>query len=49
MLLLMIDIICKLLVLLKNHLNYLKDNLSECFFNKYIYIKKSFINFFHGI
>ena len=35
MLLLMIDIICKLLVLLKNHLNYLKDNLSECFFNKY--------------
>ena len=48
MLLLMIDIICKLLVLLKNHLNYLKDNLSECFFNKY---KKNifFINFFHDI
>ena len=48
MLLLMIDIICKLLVLLKNHLNYLKDNLSECFFNKYIY-KKIFINCFHDI
>ena len=46
MLLLMIDIICKLLVLLKNHLNYLKDNLSECFFNKYIYIKKVLLIFF---
>ena len=48
MLLLMIDIICKLLVLLKNHLNYLKDNLSECFFNKHK--KKYFFNyFFHDI
>ena len=48
MLLLMIDIICKLLVLLKNQLNYLKDNLSECFFNKH---KKNifFIKFFHDI
>ena len=47
MLLLMIDIICKLLVLLKNHLNYLKDNLSECFFNKYI--KKFFLLIFFMI
>ena len=25
----------KILVLLKNHLNYLKDNIFECFFKKY--------------
>ena len=31
----MIYIICKLLVLLKNYLNYLKNNISECFFKKY--------------
>ena len=30
---LMIYIIHKILVLLKNHLNYLKDNIFECFFN----------------
>ena len=31
----MIYIIHKILVLLKNHLNYLKDNIFECFFKKY--------------
>ena len=31
----MIHIIRKMLVLLKNHLNYLKDNIFECFFKKY--------------
>ena len=31
---LMVYIICKILVLLKNHLNYLEDNLFECFFKE---------------
>ena len=31
----MIFIIHKMLALLKNHLNYLKDNISECLFKKY--------------
>ena len=31
----MIYIIYKVLLLLKNHLNYLKDNIFECFFKKY--------------
>ena len=31
----MIRIIRKMLVLLKNRLNYLKDNIFECFFKKY--------------
>ena len=31
----MIHIIHKMLVLLKNHLNYLKDNTSQCFFKEY--------------
>ena len=31
----MIYIIHKMLVLLKNHLNYLKVNLLECFFKNY--------------
>ena len=31
----MIYIIFKVLPLLKNHLNYLKDNIFECFFKKY--------------
>ena len=30
-----IYIIHKMLVLLKNHLNYLKDSILECFFKKY--------------
>ena len=32
----MIYIIHKILVLIKNHLNYLKDNILEFFFKKYI-------------
>ena len=32
---LVIYIIHKILVLLKNHLDYLKDNFFECFFKKY--------------
>ena len=31
----MIYIIHKMLVVLKNHLNYLKDKIFECFFKKY--------------
>ena len=31
----MIYIIHKMLVLLKNHQNYLKDDIFECFFKKY--------------
>ena len=31
----MIYIIHKMLVLLKNHLSYLKDNIFECFFKEY--------------
>ena len=34
--LVMIYIIHKMLVLLKNHLNYLKDSILECFFKEYI-------------
>ena len=30
----MIYIIHKIIVLLKNHLNYLKDSIFECFFKK---------------
>ena len=33
--LVMIYIIHKMLVLLKNYLNYLKDNIFECFLKKY--------------
>ena len=33
--LVMVYTIHKTLVLLKNHLNYLKDNIFECFFKKY--------------
>ena len=31
----MIYIIHKILVLIKNHLNFLKDNIFKCFFKKY--------------
>ena len=40
----------KILVLIKNHLDYIKDNTFECFFNKYnrfLFFKKS--NYFHNI
>ena len=40
----MIYITHKILVMLKSHLNYLKDNIFECFFKKYNFFKK--INFF---
>ena len=46
----MIHIIRKMLVLLKNHLVYLKDNVFEYFFKKYyrlLIFKK--INFFQNI
>ena len=38
----MIYIIHKILVLIKNHLNYLKDNIFECFLKKYnrLFLKK---------
>ena len=47
----MIYVIHKLLVLLKNHLNYLKDSIFECFFKEYnriLFFKKN-INLFHNI
>ena len=41
-----IYIIHKMLVLLKDHLNYLKDNIFKCFFKKYnrllFFLKKLF-------
>ena len=33
--LVMIYVIHKMLALLKNHMDYLKDNIFECFFKKY--------------
>ena len=46
----MIYIIHKILVLLKNHLNYIKDNIVECFLRSiidfYFFYKN---NFFHNI
>ena len=47
----MIYIIHTILVLIKNHLNYLKDNTFKCFFKKYnklLFFKKK-NNFFHNI
>ena len=43
---LVIYIIHKILVLLKNYLNYLKYSISECFFKKYnrFFFKKNFHN-----
>ena len=41
----MILIICKMLVLLKNQLNFLKGNTFECFFKKYnrlLFFEKKF-------
>ena len=45
----MIYIIRKTLVFLKNNLNYLKDNIFECFFKKYNKLKNLIIFFFHNI
>ena len=41
----MIFIIHKMLVLLKTHLNYLKDSIFECFFKDYnrLLFKKNFL------
>ena len=46
----MIQIIHKILVLIKNHMNYLKDNIFKFFLKKYnrlLFFKK--INIFHNI
>ena len=46
----MIHIIHKMLVLLKNSLSYLKDNIFKCFFKKYnklLFFKNK--NIFHNI
>ena len=43
----MIHIIYKILVMIKNYLNYLKDNIFECFFKKYN--RLLIINFSHNI
>ena len=42
----MIYIIHKILVLIKNHMNYLKDNIFEFFFKKYNSLLFFFKNFF---
>ena len=42
----MISIIHKILVLIKNHLNFLKDNNFECFFKEYNIISNFFFFFF---
>ena len=49
----MIHIIYKILVLIKNHLNHLKNNIFECFFkeyNKLLFFKKTifFITYNNG-
>ena len=44
----MVYIIHKILILLKNDLNYLKDNIFECFFKKYnrlLFLKKLLLFF----
>ena len=45
----MIDIIHEILVLIKNHSNYLKDNVLECFFNKYNRLSSFFLKKFFFI
>ena len=48
--LIMIYTIHKILVLIKNHLNYLKDNIFECLFKKYNRLSFFFKNnYFHNI
>ena len=47
----MIYIIHKILILLKNYLNYFQDNIFECFFkscNRLLFLKKLYF-FFHNI
>ena len=46
----MIYIIHEMLLLLKNHLNYLKDSIFECFFKEYNRLLFIFFNYlFHNI
>ena len=46
----MIYKIHKILILIKSHLNYLKDNIFECFFKEYNILLIIFKNiFFHNI
>ena len=35
-----IDVIHRILALIKNHLNYLKDDIFECFFKTFIFFRK---------
>ena len=42
----MIHMIYKVLVMIKNHLNYLNDNVFECFFKKYNRLLLFLINYF---
>ena len=46
-----IYIIHKILVFIKNHLNYPKDNIFECFFNKYnrilFFFKNNFLIYYN--
>ena len=45
----LIYIIHKMLVLIKNNLNYLKDSIFECFFKESIFFKESnTFNLFHN-
>ena len=46
----MIHMIYKVLVMIKNHLNYLNDNVFECFFKKYNGLLLFLTNyFFHNV
>ena len=45
----MICIIHKILVSFKNHLNYLKDNIFECFLKKFNKLLFFLLKFFHNI
>ena len=45
----MIYIIFKMLVLLKNHLSYFKDNIFKSFYKKYTFIFFEKIDFCHNI
>ena len=47
----MIYVIYRILVLLKNHLDYLKDNIFDCFFKKYhkLLFFKKITNSFHNL
>ena len=42
----MIHMIYKVLVMIKNHLNYLNDNVFECFFKKYNRLLLFLTNYF---